>query len=43
MSVRAFEAQAASVPSFSDLQSQFMPLRDVNAQQARSLSRLDAG
>ena len=41
MSVRAFEAQAASVPSFSDLQSQFMPVRDVNAQQERSLSRLE--
>ena len=41
MSVRAFEAQAASVPSFSDLQSQFMPVRHVNAQQERSLSRLE--
>jgi len=39
MSVRAFEAQAASVPSFNDLQSQLMPLRDVNAQQEQSADR----
>jgi uncharacterized membrane protein len=41
MSVASFEAQAAQVPSFRDLQSEFMPVRDVNAQQARSLSRLE--
>ena len=29
------------MPSFRDLQSEFMPVRDVNAQQARSLSRLE--
>jgi hypothetical protein len=29
------------VPSFRDLQSEFMPVRDVYAQQARSLSRLE--
>jgi uncharacterized membrane protein len=41
MSIASFEEQASAVPSFRDLESQFMPVRDVNAQQARSLSRLE--
>jgi hypothetical protein len=34
MNLASFEAQAAVVPSFRELQSQFMPVRDVNAQPA---------
>jgi uncharacterized membrane protein len=41
MSIGSFQAQAAAVPSFVDLQSRFAPVRDVNAQQDRSLSALE--
>jgi hypothetical protein len=42
LSIGAFEAQAAAVPSFVDLQSRFAPVRHVDGQrQHRSLSALE--